>query len=61
MASISSAKLLDTSVVAHFDLDELCAAELTSWMEVSGAELPLAALRVFERTWDLPVVEKSFD
>ncbi|GAV00129.1 hypothetical protein RvY_11020 [Ramazzottius varieornatus] len=60
LASISSAKQLVTSMVADFDLDELCATELTSWMEVSSTELPLAALRVFQHTWDLPIVEKNF-
>ncbi|GAV01400.1 hypothetical protein RvY_12120 [Ramazzottius varieornatus] len=60
LASISSAEQLVTSMDADFDLDELCAAELTSWMEVSGTELPLAALRIFQRTWDLPIVERNF-
>ncbi|GAV05217.1 hypothetical protein RvY_15384 [Ramazzottius varieornatus] len=44
-------------MVADFNLDELCAAERTSWSET---EFPLATLRVFQLSWDLVIVEKTF-
>ncbi|GAU91622.1 hypothetical protein RvY_03845 [Ramazzottius varieornatus] len=60
LASIFSAKRLVSSMVADFDVDELCAAEQSAWVEQSGVELPMPELRVHQRLWDQPIVQKHF-
>ncbi|GAV01570.1 hypothetical protein RvY_12261 [Ramazzottius varieornatus] len=60
LASIFSAKRLVTSMVADFDVDKLCAAEQAAWVEQSGVELPMPELRVHQRLWDQPIVQKHF-
>ena len=47
-------------MVADFDGDDLFAAELTEWISLCNAELPIVELRGLQRWWDQPIVEKSF-
>ncbi|GAV05180.1 hypothetical protein RvY_15350 [Ramazzottius varieornatus] len=60
LASIFSAKRLVSSMVADFDVGALCAAEQSAWVEQSGVELPMPELRVHQRLWDQPIVQKHF-